>query len=205
MAQLWSTGPALIYVALTGTGDAPGGGLGGPPVNPAFLGTAEFAPAIHVRREWESVFNDFGGGRVPFDTMYESKEGFTFADLTRWDENVYQQLAAAPRTAEGGFDPTNPQDGADFVGDIGSLMITEGLAYSVFIKFPFASKSAYAGMKPGYRFPASYLMGPDEANSLGTKPFKRHIVFHHLRTFEPSTQIFRLYDSAFMDQLPAIT
>src|SRR5271166_2405198 len=138
MAQLFSTAPALIYVAQTGPGLAPGGGPGGSPVNPGFLGTAEFAPQIHVRREFEPVFNDLGGSRIAFDTMYESKEGFSFMDLTRWNENLFQQLAACPRSIN--VNPNDPEDGADFNGDIGTLMIQEGLAYTVFLKFPYANK-----------------------------------------------------------------
>lgn len=176
-------------------------GGGGPPIvstSLTYLGTCEKAPKIVHRPAWKPVFNDIGGTEVPFDVSYQGEEAFTFADLTRWNEPVFSALQARPNF---------PGDvrGLNIPGDIGTLMLTEGRAYQLFIFFPYVAKPAYAsgGMPAGYRFVATFLEGPDELSELGTSPRKINLIFHHIRGWDPKTQRFVCYDHA-VGAMPAI-
>ena len=197
MAQPYVTGPALIYV---GVPNNTGGSS-----RAFFLGTAEQSPVIEIRPDYEPVFNDLRGGKKPFDLSFQGEEAFTFADLTRWNENVYAALAARPRGATAlalggalgvvaGAAGVAPTRGLNIVGDIGTLQLTEGQNIVVWVVFPYASKAAMAGMPAGYRFPYSVFEGPDLLKPLGTKPRKIHIVFHHMAGYNASTGAFLTYD-----------
>lgn len=154
---------------------------------PRYLGTAKISPRIQLKPSWEPVQNDLSGN-VPMDTAYMGEEGLSSIDFTRWDNSVYQVLSSRPK-GFGGIPGTNGRL------DIGSLMLTEGLAYTVWILFPFATqKAAYSTLNAGYRFPASYLVGPDEHEQMGTHPKTLYLIFHHLRTFNASTGTFTCYD-----------
>jgi hypothetical protein len=176
MAQLYSTGPAHWWVSLQNS-----------PL--LYLGTCEKKPKIVVRPSWSPAYNDLGGQKIPFDMSYQGTEGISLLNLTRFNEPVYQLLATRPSAS------TKIASGINVPGDIGTLLLTEGLAWTVYVYFPYAAKLAYksGGMVPGYRFPASYLEGPDEFEP-STDPINRTLIFHHLRAFDPKTGIFDCYD-----------
>ncbi len=192
MATLYTTGPAYLYIASVAGQNA------------QFLGTAEYAPRIEIRPGWEPVFNDLGGSKVPFDMSYQGEEGFTFAEINRYNEVVLARLQARPQTANY-LGVATPPRGLNYPVDIGTLMLTEGLTVTLYVVFPFAGKAAFRShqMPPGYRFPGTYLVGPDDLSNLGTKPRKVGLIFHHLRLFDRQTGRFLLYDNT-IPQLPAI-
>jgi hypothetical protein len=176
MATPYCTGPALIYVrppALSG---------------PAFFGTTERTPRIQIRPAWSPVYNDLGGSKVPFDMMYEGEESLESGTFTRWNELIHATLANRPSTLG--------SRGRNVAGDIGTYMIAEGMAYTLWMVFPYASKALFAAnnMPPGYRFPFSWLEGPDDLDENGTNPRKIGLLWHSLRGFDPSTGSFLLYD-----------
>lgn len=188
MASPYVTGPAHIFCGLQ-----TGGAL-------LYLGTAERWPQVTIRPHYAPLFNDIGGG-VPVDMCYDGEEAFTIADISRWNEPVYALLSARPRPSSGLLTPR----GADIAGDVGTLMVTEGHAYPVVVQFPYAAKPAYAaaGMPAGYRFPTSYLAGPDTLEPLGTTPSKRRLIWHHLRQYSAVAQAFVLYNHD-LSGLPAV-
>ena len=161
-----------------------------------YLGTCENGITIRGVPEFEPVMNDIGGTRKPFDRLYQGEDALSIGVLTRWNETVYQFMASIPSA---GVFP-----GICNLGNIGTLMITEGFAYEVYLQFPYAAKTLFSanGMPPGYRFPFSYLEGPIEQER-GTKPNKRHLTFYHGRGYDPSTGGFLLYDFN-MTPIPAI-
>ncbi len=117
MATPYTTGPALLYV-----------GLPAESFTPRFLGTAESAPQIEHVKGFLPVMNDLAGQVYSFDDMYEGKEGFVRADLTRFNWPIYHVLA---NTTE------SDDEGTDDPGDIGSLMVTEDLCPVVWVRFPY--------------------------------------------------------------------
>lgn len=159
-AKQFVTGPAYIFV---GTGN-----------NYAleYLGMAEKHPKIVLRPSFQQTFTD-EGGPTPYDASHGGEEGFVMADISKWNEPIYAKLAqkAGNRTGRG----------TSVFGDAGALMIAEGRTYPLVVAFPYASKVAYTDMPPGYRFVASYLIGPDELEPLGTTPRKTRLMWHALR------------------------
>jgi hypothetical protein len=195
MAQLWCTGPAHIYVGVT-TSRAP-----------LYLGTAETKPDIDIRGEFEGVMNDLSGSKIPMDELWEGEEGMISFVLTRWNMNVALLMMAQPNFT--GTPGLNSQD------DMGTLMLTEGLSYPVWIRFPYAtSKVAMAGMVAGYRFWSCILLAPKKIEP-GTRAMKKHFALKAKRAFTSdaapnnlplkggSSAVWRLYDHD-MSGLPTI-
>jgi hypothetical protein len=185
MAQLYSTGPAHLFIQYPGLNQL------------MYLGTCKKAPKIIGRPGWQPVHNDIGGPVIPFDVSFQGEEAFTFTELTRWNETVYARLAARPHRGQA--------RGNNLPGDVGSLMQTEGLNLGLYVYFPYVAKPAYlaGGMPAGYRFPFTTVEGPDEFSELGTTPRELTLVFHHLRQYFPKTGQLLLYDHT-VGQMPAI-
>jgi hypothetical protein len=197
MAQAFTTGPALFFVNPNVQGQvavSPGLGTASPPI---FLGTSEQAPKIELHDEWEPIFNDLSG-KVPYDMSYQGEMAHTFASLTRWNEPVLAVIQKRTRLG------ANIR-GLDQIGDIGSLMLTQGQAYTLWVVFPFVTNPAFStgGMPAGYRFPASYLKGPDDM-PIGTRARKVGIIWESLRAYDPTRGLFLLYDHnmAAVNRLP---
>lgn len=176
MTQPYVTGPAHVFVEVTG--------------GVAYLGTTERTPKILIRPAWEPLFNDIGG-KVPFDMSYEGEEAFISGDFNRFNESVYADMAARASALSA------PVRGIDTPGNIGALMLTEKLTINLWMLFPYTAKPAMnpAGnaMPSGYHFYATYLVGPDELEPLGTTPRKIRLIWHALRIFDAQGN-FNLYD-----------
>lgn len=208
MAQLFSTGPVAIYVGLTaGTPYIPGHSAGGITVGtPVFLGHSEKTPNISVRPQVSDAWSDIGGQRVAFDKFYDSQDALVSVDLTRFNYPVYQ--AIADRAAAGGPRLATFSPGVNLPGEIGSLMMTEGLTVTLWLRWPYSAKPAYAAMPGGLRFPATFLQGPDDITS-GTVPHKIRCVWYCMRQFNIGSAnsygagSFTLYDYN-MNGLPPI-
>lgn len=186
-AQLWTTGPALIYA---GFGS---GGTGS--VTPNFLGTCENKPRISIEDAWKPVFNDLKGEIKPFDKLYLGESATIALNLGRYDEAVYAQLAAQPL-----FNGTR---GKNVFGDLGTLAFFEQCAVCIWVKFPYQSFSAYSGMPAGYRFPGVVLASTD-FEGLGLDARVTPLVFEADSIFSASDQSTLLYDFN-MSGLPPIS
>ncbi len=163
MSQIYTTGPVQAWVAFKGT------------AGPTFLGYSEKGPSFQVRPQYSNVFTDYGGQDVPFDVIYQGKDAIVSCDLI--DLNIGLLYAIQDIAGLSGA----PGDaGTDDPGEIGTLMITEGKAYQLYLYYPYANKAAFSTMEPGQRFMAAMLMN-DDSPSLGTKEKKQHLVWHCLR------------------------
>jgi len=179
MAQLWTTGPALLYCNI-GT-DGPGGGW-------IFIGTAKQKPRIQIRRSIKTVSNDLGGDS-PFDLFYSGQDAIITADVNRMSLFAYYAMAscAAPAAPAGAIQPA----GLDLPGETGTLLATEGQMFPLAMVFPYAPKAIFQsvtnGLMPaGYQFPLATLEGPDDLDP-GTQDLTIHMVWHAIRGFAPST------------------
>ncbi len=176
MAQLYSSGPCGVWV---------GCGTAGAPV---FLGHAERTPTISIRPQFTDVFSDLGGQSVPFDKLYSGADAMVSMDLTRFNWGVYQTIAARSTAPGAGF----VFPGSNFPGEIGTLMVTEGVATGLWLKFPYSAKPSMGGtasvlptsnaLPAGYHFFSAFLMGPDEITS-GTVPNKIRCNWYCARSF----------------------
>lgn len=132
-------------------------------------------------REFEPVFNDVMGTRLPYDYSYQGQEAFIDYMFTRFNELVYELCASVPQQIAG-------VPGINVDGDVGTLMVTEGKTFPVWITFPYAAKAVFGGnsMPAGYRFFACLMKGPDRHRS-GTGVRKIGVHFHATRVYVPPT------------------
>ncbi len=187
MAQPYCTGPVLIYVQPAGFG------------SPQFFGTAERFPQQQITPEWEPVYNDMSGQRLPLDILYEGEEAYVTADVTRWNERLMASMMARPSGLG--------TRGRNVFGDIGSIMVLEGFAFPLWLRFPYSAKAVFQNaangpMPDGFHFLAAHLKGPDSYTGLGTGPKKIRCIWHCMRIFSPPSN-FLLYDQN-MAGLPAV-
>lgn len=166
---------------------------------PAYLGTAEVSPDVEIRPVYVTVPTDASGGRrgPGEDQAYLGEEAIVSAVLTRWDYLTYAAISARPAAARGrGFIPEK---------GIGSLMCREGLAYPLWLYWPYFAKQTVtvpplgvgpagaaagaalnlvfnaarvgSGMPPGLRFLRTYLVAPERIYPMGTRPKKISLVW----------------------------
>jgi hypothetical protein len=177
MAQLWTTGPAFLYVGINGLTNR----------GPVFVGTDEDGPTIEIGPRYQEVKNDIGGDEA-MDDSYQGRSATIDYNLNRWEEVA---IAALEQT-----NPfSNSLRGTDDPGDVGSLMITEGKAFSLWVVFPYAvtspiaaiAKAAMLGMPAGYHFYATILT-TDNHTRLGTKPRRLRFGFKARRLYKQWNQ-----------------
>lgn len=178
MAMPYVTGPVHVWVGVSGA----------TPIDPqtatsslrAYLGTCESAPQIVWNSQFEPVMNDRGGSRLPYDMLYQGKDALIIGDLTVWNWVIWERIRSRP--------DFNEVPDINDAFDLGSLMLTEGKCYPVWLQYPYAAKAAMAGglMPPGRHFFACFLLGPDQENP-GTKVNKVHFQFQAMRAWNPST------------------
>lgn len=182
MAQLWHTGPVDIYVQFVASTSSTSIQFG--PI--LFLGHSEREPHIDIRPVWRDVYCDLMGG-APIDRLYANETALVSVTLNRFNNAVFMQMMARPAC------PGSPwaaaslrQAGLNYrtgaVGRVGTLAVTEGASFILYLRFPFAAKTAYgasganwtggAAMVPGYRFFAATL-DPDH-QVVGANSEKKH-------------------------------
>lgn len=184
MAHPVTTGPAYFHAGI------------GPNYAPVFLGTATRGVRIQVRRYWEPIYNDIAG-LAALDWMYEGQEGIVSCDLSRFDEAVYELIAAMPRSSSPGSVP-----GIEQPGDIGTMMVTEGFAFPIWVEMPYGlggrnAKPALADQPPAYHFFAAMLAGPDDFGAGAVQNQQKRLIFQCFRTTTINSQLgatFGLYD-----------
>ena len=179
MTMPYVTGPVHVYVATRCS--FPGNNLlSYPNANQIdYLGTGEFAPDIIKQPKFDPVYNDIGGS-LPFDYLFQGEEAAVPITLTKFNWNVLYKINALP-------DPTE-LPGRYQSYDIGSLMVTEGLAYALWCHFPYYSDKTIfstANMVAGYHFFASWA--DSVVVSGGTKANKVRVNFKCIRVYQPSS------------------
>ena len=195
MAQLYTVGPAAIFVAIPNGGGAAGN-------TRFFLGHCEDSPNIQLRPGYEPVYNALTGTKVPFDLSQQGEEAFIGLALTRYNQNVIdliRQRTVLSATFNGVPGTWGSQDD-------GTLMITENAAMEVWVTFPYSTThpAMIAGLLPaGYHFSACAPIGPDDLGPLSTRARKEQVLFHAIRRYNASTGTKLLYDGS-VAGLPAI-
>ena len=140
------------------------------------------------------MFNDIAG-EEPFDWQYLGSAGLVSVVLTKWNEAIAERLQCMPNAFRG---PAFA--GVEVEGDIGTLMLTEELAFPLWVAFPygaggFAAKPAMVrnNLRAGRHFLKAFLLGPDDEEP-GTRHFKRTFNFYCFRDYATRTRGFRLFD-----------
>lgn len=184
MAQPYSHGAVHLWVSIRFS-------------NPFYLGTCERAPRVSRTRKHRDLLNDLGGDEA-FDAAYMGSGAFVTAKLTRWNERTLLMIenSAFPNTLL-------DVGGTDTIGEIGTLMVTEGQALQLWVQYSYAQgqlapKAAYnnpisGAMRAGYHFLNAFLDSPDDHDG-GTDPATEAIVFRCMRGYNPTTGTLTLYD-----------
>jgi hypothetical protein len=130
---------------------------------PVYLGTTDDPPSIEIIAEWDGVETDAGGTENPSERLTEGEEASITANFTRFNEVVYEVLAARSQTdAFAGQFPG--------WGQVGKAIAMEGLTFPLWLIFPYTAKTVFgqAGQPPGYRFYRGFLQSPDRLRDLGS-------------------------------------
>lgn len=201
MAQPYVSGPVPIFIAPR---------VNGALVAPALLGFGETAPDIEEEPEWEGVMVDWAGSKLPGERLYEGAEASSSVTLTNWNEKTLRIIQAYPGRAGAvrGVNAVRPGGGGAAnaaYGDIGSAMITEGLAFCVWFLFPYTSKPAFNNaingpMPKGFRFPYTLIQGKPVRRN-GTKANKMSLNFKHMRGIEGNNLVLSDEDMALVANL----
>jgi len=156
----------------------------------SWLGTGKVAPRIRIRRRFRPIYQSDAGKQVEYDKAYSGQDAIIEMKLNNWNEYTYAQLAARVNQRSQGGGPR----GVDTQDSIGSLMLTEGLAYMLFIQFPNAAKPVMqaAGMPAGYRFFAAYPLIEDVRPGLPANELQ--LTWHALKLYDFRTGNQWLFD-----------
>lgn len=185
MAILTTTGPVHLYCS---PGDPDDGSTTS--FTPLYLGTGERAPYVEVTPYYKPLFASITGSETPFDYMWTGEDATIIVDLTRWNEQVYQQIVARPNckvtgpVVRGKYQPK----------DVGTVMGAEGLTFDLWLQFPYAAKSTYTDCPRGYHFYRSIVIGPDGITP-GTQPNKRRLIFKAWRYLKVADGTAQLYET----------
>lgn len=187
MAQPYSTGPCAVFVGV-GTNNAA-----------VFLGHSMGGFKIHRLPEYEPFMNDLGGTRKPFDQQYMGQDCLVVGVLNRYKEGVWSQIRTLSRNAA--------NVGADRFGELGSFMVYEGKAHTLWLQFPYATKpafnnAAFGRLASGRRFIAAFLQTDEE--DVGTRAKVMSVAWYCQRVFVPATGDMIAFDGN-MQGLPVIT
>jgi hypothetical protein len=181
MAQPWCTGAVHIYCNVD---DRPG------EITRRYLGTAETSPIIEGQHKFEQVMNDLSGA-APFDFSYLGRVEVITVTLTRYNEDIYQSVIA----------PINFLTRDTFL-DIGTLMQTERVNGSLWLRYPYSVKTAMASMEPGRHYFNTILFDPHRIQ-VGTRAKKVTLTWLAWSQYNPATGDFVLFDFD-LTGLPAI-
>lgn len=172
-----------------------------------FLGTAEEYPTVDIIPHYRPINTDAAGGRhgAPEDEAWVGEEAIIQATLTYWNESVFAACAARPLGGAG--------RGFAYQKQMGTLMLREGAAYTVWVYFPYWSKQFQplpnlAGpqkMPAGYRFPRCYLIAPERLSVLGSRPRKISLLWRAKMDYKEVFAASDLVGISFKDNLSTRT
>lgn len=174
MSQQYGTGACAWYLGI------------GAQFAPLFLGWSDGkSRKISNRPAWRPVYSDSHGTEIPADMSYQGQDAIVSSRFTRFNWNTVYALQEYAKRATVLGSP-----GLDGPGARGSLMLTEGLAYPMWITFPYSAKAAMRqaanGIMPlGRRYNTCYLM-TDDMDEFGLAPTEFTFVWHALSLFTPS-------------------
>lgn len=198
MAQLYTTGPAGIYVGISQNG------------NPVFLGHSRRRPRIRTRRFKQPITTDLSG-QAPHDMMFGGMMATVSCELIRYNMNVLQSIRdLTGARAEFGGGATL---GSDLPGSIGALQNEEDFGYRLWVTFPHAGKVRFRRAANGI-LPAGYLFHSaaldDDDVEVGFGPKTIQVTWTCIYRFNPAFRSavgqgqFNLFTALTLQQMQAL-
>lgn len=141
MSTTYCPGPSQWYVN-TGVGQAW-----------QFLGYCEGETSLSLSPEWEEVYTDVSGTRIPYDYQFMGAHATVEGSLVKYNEPVLNALRNwLNQNATPGTFPDN---------SLGALVRTEDKEFALAIRSTYGGKAVFqnAGMVPGFIFPLAIPMG----------------------------------------------
>lgn len=187
MAQAWCTGPVHFYCGIASGG-------------PQYLGTTEGRPYIDSQPGWEDLLNDVAGAVVPYDVSFQLEQQYFGGVFTRFRRDTYDRIKTRPRS---GNQAAVDTPGTFAPGDVGTLMLTEGQAFQVWMVNAYGQgsltpKAAFVGtpngtLAGGVRFAAAWLH--KHRDDRGATPNRLTLLFRAIPVYIPATLTSFLYDN----------
>jgi hypothetical protein len=189
MAQLYATGPVLLWVKFPMDDE------------PQFLGVGQRAPVVDVIPSFTPRYADVSGPTIPLDLLHSGDSGRVSVDLNFCNMNVLQAVRTRsrnvtfPRIDPGGWDP----------GQLGMPLIASGCVPVLYLRFASSEKPSYTNfvngnVPDGYRFFAA-ILDPECVRPGGTSAeYKTHLLWNCLRKYDRAAKnqygrgALRLYD-----------
>lgn len=202
MAQVLGTGPVHCYLSYGGLANpaSPPFFADGPAIGPIYYGTTREGPDITERISHYPVMNDLTGPQISFDDGYAGREDIITLQMTRWLEALDQIIEAYPRQSAGIPRGVLP------LSSIGSLTVTEGMTFRLFLIHAGAGRAANvaAGLALGRMYYECQVLGPNKV----IRGNKENIM---VRTFRAKNIVnvaggsLQLFSEATVDLAPALT
>src|SRR5207249_3820822 len=100
-----------------------------------------------------------GRGQAPWDASWLGEAAVVSVTVSRWNEDILEKIQARP---------AGRGRGKWHVRDTGRLMLSEGWAAPLWLKFSHRTLQVInEGQPAGYRFPRTFVSGPDNARHRG--------------------------------------
>jgi len=173
-----------------------------PVQNTYYLGTGEDPPEIRIRPAFRTIKNVDFGHDATYDKAYMGRDAIITMTLSEWDEATYRIVAARMNTRA--LNPSNR--GTDNADAIGSLLVSEGLALTLYLQFPTTqARTKINGMPDGYRFLCAYPM--EELVMPGTRYNTLKLTWHAWKLYNSQAkqdQILFDHDMGVLPTLPDV-
>jgi|HubBroStandDraft_3_1064219.scaffolds.fasta_scaffold329365_1 hypothetical protein len=190
MAQVFTTGPVELWAGVAGSSASP---------QPAFIGHGERAPRVEIVQNFKPVMCDLSGDMEQYDAMFMLGHAIIEVDLIRSNIAPLFAMQAQPNP----WNAVTLPAGLNAVGDVGTIMLTEGFAPPLWVRWPYSLKASMFGLPNGLHFFRTYLLGPN-LHTMGTVPYKFRALFYAMSVYQISGPVaggFACYDGI-MSALP---
>lgn len=160
MARPFGSGPIHVYL---GFGPPSADNAAFPPVVTAasalYYGTTQSGPDVTEATDYYQVMNDITGPKQSMDEGFAGREDTISLVMSSWTIGVENRL-------EHILDPLNAVNpiGTDALGDLGTLMLSEGKTVGMWLVKAAAGKAinVAGGMPLGRYYPTCIMVGPSK-------------------------------------------
>jgi len=199
-AWVYATGPVHMYCRISTRGPNPQQPAGDGSGTISYVGTSEDAPEFDRSKKFGEVHTAQGGNLVPYDMGYGGQIITVGMDLKRHSDTILRLLEDAPNFGRIAKNQDGGPDGLELVGDIGALIVSQGLGIefwmlNTFWKYAQRNLFAYPDLRPGYYFRSGIPLRLFRGDDGKVEASKARLDLLMLRVYDPVSMSFYQYDS----------